>query len=199
MEPLKGGQLAKPPKEALRILNSTKMKKDPVEWALQFLWNKKEVSVVLSGMGSLKMLEENCMYADRSGINTLSPEDNKLLSNIVDIYKREILVPCTACHYCMPCPFGVNIPENFAIINAANSKANNVVDSVMKWMTIRKYRKLAKSEDTVNKKNPNGDASLCTACGECVPKCPQNIKIPEELNKVNKVFGKKRKIKEVFI
>ena len=107
-------------------------------------------------------------------------------------------MPCTACHYCMPCPSGVNIPENFAVINAANSKPNNLVDRVFKWITKRKYKKLADSSETIDKKNPNGNASLCTDCGKCIPKCPQTIKIPEELKKVHAVLGQKQDIREVF-
>ncbi len=199
MEPLKGGLLVKPPKKALEILKTSKIKRTPVEWALQFLWNKKEVSVVLSGMGSEEMLKENCTYAENSGIGTLSNEDNAILEKIVNIYKEQILVPCTACNYCMPCPAGVNIPENFAIINYINSESYNFIDSIYKILVKRKYKKLTGIKEKINKEKPNGNASICIGCNKCIQKCPQSISIPAELEKVHKVIKKKKRIKEIFI
>lgn len=58
----------------------------PVDWALQFLWNQAEVSVVLSGMGSKKMVDENCKSADLSGVNSLIEQDNRIISELADIY-----------------------------------------------------------------------------------------------------------------
>jgi hypothetical protein len=66
------------------------------------------------------MVEENCSYADRSGVNSLSGHDMDVIQNLVDIYRKKILVGCTACSYCVPCPNGVTIPENFAQLNMAN-------------------------------------------------------------------------------
>ena len=108
MEPLKGGTLVKPPAEAQDLMRRSAKRRTPVEWALQFLWNRPEVSTVLSGMGSLRMLEENCSYADSSGVGTLDAADEETLSALVESFRRQILVPCTACSYCMPCPFGVS-------------------------------------------------------------------------------------------
>ena len=111
MEPLKGGTLVNPPIEAIKLLNSAEKKKTSVEWALQFLWNKPEISVVLSGMGSKKMVEENCEIADRSGVNSLTLQDQKIIDKLAEIYREQIKVSCTACGYCMPCPQKINIPE----------------------------------------------------------------------------------------
>ena len=72
MEPLKGGSLANPPAEALEIMRSSGVDRTPVDWALQFLWNRPEVAVVLSGMGSQQMVDDNCASADRSGVGTLT-------------------------------------------------------------------------------------------------------------------------------
>jgi len=185
MEPLKGGMLANPPGEAMQILDKSTVKRTPVDWALQYLWNKPEVSVVLSGMSSVVQLEENCRSAEKSGSDTLSEEEDKTIDSIISIYREQILVPCTACRYCMPCPFGVNIPENFAIANAVNMKPNNFMDRGMRFVTKRKYKKLASTKEKVNKEVLNGRASLCTECGKCIPLCPQGINIPVELKKVH--------------
>ncbi len=75
MEPLKGGRLANPPAEALEIMRASGVDRTPVDWALQFLWNRPEVAVVLSGMGSQQMVDDNCASADRSGVGTLTPHE----------------------------------------------------------------------------------------------------------------------------
>lgn len=188
MEPVKGGTLANPPKQAQKILNSSQIKRTPVDWALQFLWNKPEVSVVLSGMNTKKMIKENCKSADNSAINSLLPKEENLLQQISDIYKQKILVPCTACRYCMPCPEGVNIPQNFACLNNVSQETSRI----RRFFARRTYRKLVNSKTKINVKNPNGNAKLCTKCGVCLPKCPQKIDIPKELDKVKQVLGKRK-------
>jgi predicted aldo/keto reductase-like oxidoreductase len=188
MEPLKGGTLANPPKEALKILNSSQIKRTPVDWALQFLWNKPEVSVVLSGMNSKKMIKENCQSADNSGINSLSIKEENLLHRVSEVFKQEMVVHCTACKYCMPCPEGVNIPQNFACLNNVSLETS----LIRRFLARRTYRKLASSKNKVDTKNPNGRATLCNRCGNCTPKCPQKIDIPIKLDEVKKILGKRR-------
>lgn len=192
MEPLKGGMMAKPPKEAMKILDSSQNKRTPVDWALQYLWNRPEVSVVLSGMSTMEQLDQNLESASTSGIGALTDEENKTIDSIISIYKEKILVPCTACQYCMPCPAGVNIPENFALANSANMKPETLWDRIMLFSTKRKYKKLASHSKKVNKEMPDGNASLCVECGKCIPLCPQSIAIPEELKKVHQFlkYGK---------
>ncbi len=194
MEPLKGGRLVNPPAEALEIMRSAKSKRTPVEWALQFLWNRPEVGVVISGMGSMKMVDENSEIADRSGVNTLSKEDEETITRLAGACQDKILVPCTTCEYCMPCPSGVNIPQNFAILNDVyvdNSRFRS-------WMTGRGYRNLTGSKEKLDKENPNGNASMCTECNKCIEKCPQKIAIPDELKKVHSILGKRGRISEHY-
>ena len=189
MEPLKGGQLVKPPKEALDVMKNAPVSRTPVNWALQFLWNRPEVACVLSGMGSRKMVEENCASADASGVGTLSAEENRVIDQIAEIYRKKIVVPCTACRYCMPCPSGVDIPQNFALLNnKAAGSSRKFSSRIVQWMITRNYRKLAKSKNELSKKNNRGNASLCVRCNACVPKCPQKIMIPDELEKVKAAF-----------
>lgn len=190
MEPIKGGKLANPPKEALDVMNSSGINRTPVDWALQFLWNRPEIATVLSGMGSQKMVDENCASADRSGINSLSELENDILSRVADIYREKILVPCTSCNYCMPCPAGVDIPGNFAILNNMSIESSRMTC----FMLRRRYWGMAKSSDKVDKEKPNGNASLCVNCGECLEKCPQQIEIPSELEKTHAILGKRKKI-----
>jgi predicted aldo/keto reductase-like oxidoreductase len=194
MEPLKGGALANPPAEALEVMRAAGYDRTPVDWALQFLWNRPEVSVVLSGMGSQRMVDENCASADRSGIGSLSAEEEAVIATLADIYRQKTLVPCTACKYCMPCPSGVNIPQNFAILNNVSTESSRI----RRWMVKRGYKKLAGSEEKLDPENPNGNASLCIKCGKCLPKCPQEIDIPEELDKVHAILGKRGRISDHY-
>ena len=188
MEPLKGGSLANPPQEILNKMNTAKNKRTPVDWALQFLWNKPEISTVLSGMSSKKMVQENCISADHSGIKSLSTQDERIIKQLSEVYTKKIIVPCTACRYCMPCPAGVNIPQNFAFLNNVSLETSRI----RRFLARRGYRKLQNSKKKVDINNPNGNATLCIKCNLCVEKCPQEINIPQELDKVKKVLGKRK-------
>lgn len=194
MEPLKGGKLVNPPAETLEIMRSAKSNKSPVEWALQFLWNRPEVGVVISGMGSMQMVDKNCEIADRSGINTLSKEDEETLENLAKAYQDKILIPCTACEYCMPCPSGVNIPQNFAILNDAYIDSSKF----RSWFTRKGYRNLVNSKEKLDKENLNGNASMCTECNKCLEKCPQKIAIPDEMKKVHSILGKRGRVSDHY-
>jgi predicted aldo/keto reductase-like oxidoreductase len=194
MEPVKGGMLANPPAEALDIMKSSGFDRTPVDWALQFLWNLPEVSLVLSGMSDRQQVDENCASADRSGIGSLSPEEEEVIARLIEVYRSKILVPCTACEYCMPCPSGVNIPKNFSTLNYFSRDPSRVY----RWMTKRGYKRLADSQEKVDKDNPNGNASLCVNCGTCLEKCPQQINIPEELVKTHAILGKGDRISKHY-
>lgn len=194
MEPVKGGTLANPPAEAIEVMNSSSVQRAPVDWALQFIWNKPEVATVLSGMSNMQQVVENCDSADHSGINSLSEEENRIISRLAEIYREKILVPCTSCEYCMPCPHGVNIPQNFAILNNLSLEQARM----RRFQIRRSYRKLAGSVSQLDKDNPNGNALICTDCGICVEKCPQEINIPVELKKVHAILGKRESISQYF-
>lgn len=183
MEPLKGGKLAEFNEANKPILNKSPIKRTPADWALNFIWNHPGVSVVLSGMSSFQQVKENIDSANKSGINTLTNEEHAIIKELQELYKNRIKVPCTNCKYCMPCPGGVDIPENFKIYN--DVVWNGEIDN---WNRFR-YTEFSKP-DKQGTWIGYGPASLCVECGECLEKCPQAIKIPDRLAEIVQIFEK---------
>ena len=167
MEPLRGGMLAKTelPAEVERLWNSYDIKRTPAQWAFKYLWNREEVGLVLSGMNTIEQVAENIKTASESTPNSLTDKEIDILDNDKKIYDSRMLVNCTNCRYCMPCPTGVNIPENFRAYNHASlfndeKRADHIINT---WM---------KKEQR---------ASSCVQCGQCEEMCPQNIEIIKHL------------------
>jgi predicted aldo/keto reductase-like oxidoreductase len=192
MEPLKGGLLVKPPKDVSKILRQAENPRAPVDWALQFLWDRPEVSVVLSGMSSRQQVVENCQSADRSAVNSFTQNDHLTIQKIVSVLKKGNLVPCTGCGYCEPCPSGVSIPGNFAMLNNMLTGGGAIMDIMMKRQIKNDYNNLAQTNEERENTVKDGSSLLCVQCCECVPKCPQSIDIPKELKKVNEVITKQK-------
>jgi len=167
MEPLLGGALANPPPAVKQIWDEAG--KNPVEMALQWLWNKPEVSVVLSGMSTMEQVKHNIEFASRSGVGLLTEEDLKLVARVHAAYKNLRPIPCTKCGYCMPCPNGVDIPWNFEVYN--NGVAYNSMGA-SKWA----YNNNIPAEKR---------ASACVGCRTCEEKCPQKIKISEWMRRIH--------------
>lgn len=192
MEPLRGGRLANPTNEIKEILNNASIKRTPVDWALQFLWDKPEVSVVLSGMGSIQMVKENIESANNSGIGKLTPQEHEILDKMAQVFQKSILISCTKCNYCLEvCDNGVNIPEIFELVNNFSQNPND--KNIEK-----RYKKLVKKSEKVDKSKHNGAPNLCKKCLKCVAECPQKINIPEILDKSLMVLEKHQSIKDVF-
>ncbi len=161
MEPLLGGRLANLSKHVAEVFSKDKT---PVEHALDFLWDKKEVSLLLSGMGAEQQVEDNLTYAGRSSVGMLSEEETQRYVKAKEIYDNMSMVDCTGCAYCMPCPFGLNIPELF--------KAYNTYGLEGKTGMKREYEKQQVLADS------------CRSCHRCEKVCPQNIKISEKMKKI---------------
>lgn len=173
MEPLRGGRLAKDlPAAAVKKINDYDKKRSPAEWAFRWLWNQSEVTCVLSGMNSLDMINENIRVANEVQIGEFTPEDDKLLEDVVKAINVNQKVGCTGCRYCMPCPKNVDIPGTFA---AYNRKASDG------WFSAIKDYFMC----TGLRKNYTGPAN-CIGCGLCEKHCPQHIDIRNELKNAKK-------------
>ncbi len=185
MEPLLGGNLAKNPPAVQALWKEAPVQRTPVERALQWLWNQPEVATVLSGMSTMEQVEENLVYASRSGVGILDPEELALIDETRSRLEALTAIPCTGCSYCMPCPNDVNIPENLSLYNDAGKFA-------MLEEARRKYRgwKEAHENDRANTKDVR--AAGCNACGECEARCPQAIPISSWMETVHGVLGEEK-------
>ncbi len=175
MEPLRGVILAKePPAPIKKICARWDKDWNPVEWALKWLWDQPEVSVVLSGMSTLEQVKENVKYASESEPNILSQEDIRFIEKISSAYKKLSPVQCTGCDYCTPCPNDVSIPRNFRMYNQS--------------IIYERYEKYKKIWD--EKMKSEHKATNCIQCGTCEESCPQDLKIMNLLQEVAKYFDR---------
>jgi predicted aldo/keto reductase-like oxidoreductase len=177
MEPLRGGMLAgKLPKDIEEIYRCAKTKRSAAEWALRWVWNHPEVTVVLSGMNDEKHIAENIRTCETALPGSMTADDLATVEAVAASYNRQIKVGCTGCAYCMPCPFGVNIPQNFFIYNSY-FMGNKLMSRGFYGLTL------------MGGMGERADAALCKNCGKCAKACPQKIAIPDELGKVRKILG----------
>jgi predicted aldo/keto reductase-like oxidoreductase len=176
MEPLRGGSLGQPtPPPAIGdIWSLAETKREPVEWALRWVWNHPEVTVVLSGMNEEEHIRQNLAVAAQAAPHSLTREELDLTRRVAATYRRLMQVGCTGCGYCLPCPAGVQIPTCFDCFNRLHMFGN---------AQEAKYMYNAFVEGTVLHRQP-GFASQCVECGMCLEKCPQRINVPEVLKRV---------------
>jgi predicted aldo/keto reductase-like oxidoreductase len=178
MEPLRGGMLTKDILSINAIWEKAPVRGSPTEWAIRWVWNHPEVTVVLSGMSSFGQVEQNIAYAENGLPNSLTQKELDLFKEAETEYKKRIKIPCTGCRYCMPCPSNVSTPECFEMYNQGCMFDAPDVARI-------NYGFLGGMFGG----NP-GFASQCLECGECEEKCPQGIPIREQLKKVAAYFGK---------
>ena len=173
MEPIKGGKLAKtPPPPILELWSKAEEQRSPAEWALRWVWNHPEVTMLLSGMSTMKHVEENLRVANVAKPNSLSEQELTLINDVKKRFRLLSKIECTACGYCQPCPSGVDIPRNFAIYNDAYIYDDNN-SSRFAYNTFF---------------NPITRASACTECGACEEACPQHLSIRDHLKEIQKAF-----------
>jgi hypothetical protein len=176
MEPLRGGQLtASIPLEVQEILKKADDTRSPADWALRWVWNHPEVSVVLSGMTTQEQVEENVKIAGEAEPNSLTDAELDAISQVKSIFKDRLKINCTSCGYCLPCPSGVNIPENFTRYNDYHLFGSPETKGSYQF-----------SYDA----GLIGDerASACIECGICEEHCTQDIPIILELKKVKELY-----------
>jgi predicted aldo/keto reductase-like oxidoreductase len=167
MEPIRGGMLSRtPPRPILDLWEEAEVERSPAEWALRWVWNHPEVSVVLSGMSTMEHVVENVQTVETALPGALTRKELELIARARDLYRELAPIPCTKCEYCLPCPSGVNIPRVLELFNEA-IMYNDLRPSRMRYGWLKDEEK----------------ASSCIACGDCEELCPQSIEIIEWLAK----------------
>jgi len=176
MEPLRGGLLARPtpPPAVAAIWDQAAPRRSPVEWALRWVWNHPEVTVVLSGMNEEAHVEQNLAMADEAHADSLDDGELALVDRAARTYHELMQVGCTGCGYCMPCPAGVDIPKSFSFFNSMYLSGEREA--------MRMFYLLSVDGGLIHEKS--GLASECVKCGQCLEKCPQQIQIPDMLERV---------------
>jgi len=169
MEPLLGGRLAKGLPPAAEKLFAPKT---PASYALRWLWNQPEVTIVLSGMSDMKVLEENAALAETATVGSVSEEELDTIKKAAEIFSAAYKIPCTGCNYCLPCPKKINIPDAFTAYNTSYA--------VSRFTGIMLYATTSGGFDAAFSVHD------CTACGKCEKICPQHIPVAAKLKDVQK-------------
>lgn len=193
MEPLRGGSLAKLPNSIVDELKERMPSESVASWAFRFAGTPENVLTVLSGMTYMEHLQDN--LRTYSPLQPLTAEENEFLEKVAERLSSYPLVPCTACQYCMPCPYGLDIPGIFRHYNSCVNEGYVVTEPTNKEGTdsaefsreMKAYRKARRayllSYDRAIEKNRQ--ANRCIGCEKCVSHCPQNIRIPSEIHRID--------------
>ncbi len=177
MGPVAGGRLATP--KGFKVGDQEEIKS--AELALRYVWNNPNANVALSGMNTMQQIEENVASASR--LETMSAQESQAVQQLFEANQNLADLYCTGCSYCMPCPNDINIPENFRFMN---------------WYKVWGLEEQAK--EAYAKLSAEGfwapygfvkglKASECAQCGECEPKCPQNLHIMDQLQEVARTLA----------
>jgi predicted aldo/keto reductase-like oxidoreductase len=173
MEPLRGGALTgKIPNDIESKWNEISQRSN-IRWSLDYIWNYKNVKILLSGMSTIKQVIDNTNHASASDAGIIDEKSHEIISQVKNLYKSKIKIDCTGCKYCLPCPQQVAIPSIFKFFNDASI-----------------------FEDLEGQKNmyhrfisPDNMPSKCVECGICEANCPQNLTIIDYLKRVEKEFA----------
>jgi len=175
MEPLRGGKLVNMlPQEAKKLMRENERGWSPAAWAFRWLYNQPEVTVVLSGMNSLEMVEENLETADSARVGDFQELDLAMIAKVRELIRKGEKVGCTGCRYCMPCPKGVDIPGIFRCYNAMYTDGKK--DARFQFA------------QTVGLTRKPAFATQCVGCGKCESHCPQSIPIREKLKEADRAL-----------
>ncbi|MCR5748104.1 MAG: aldo/keto reductase [Lachnospiraceae bacterium] len=175
MEPLRGGKLVDMlPVDAQKAFAESGRGWSPAEWAFRWLYDQKEVTVVLSGMNSVEMISENVKTASEAAIGELNEKDRFIIEEVKKCINAKEKVNCTGCRYCMPCPKGVDIPGIFRCYNTMYTES--------------KSQGRYQFAQTVGLTREPAFASQCVECGKCEQHCPQGIHIREKLKEADKAL-----------
>ena len=188
MEPLRGGAFGRMASELTEQLKAVRPNDSTARWAFRWVGSYPNILTTLSGMNRMDHLVDN--VETFSPLEACTEAENKLLADIADQMSGFPTIPCTTCEYCMPCPYGVNIPGNFAYYNeAVNEHILPLPDQQASDYLARKE----KFAEGMRKALPDVAkwANQCTDCEACLPKCPQQIRIPNQMARIVETLRRK--------
>lgn len=185
MEPLLGGRLSNVPQQIVSRLKQNRPDNSVASWAFRFAGTPNGILTVLSGMTYMEHLQDNLRTF--SPLEPLTPEDLDFLEETAQLMQEYPTIPCNDCKYCMPCPYGLDIPAILIHYNKCVNE-NNIVDSQQD----EKYKQARRAflvgyDRSVPKLR---QASHCIGCKQCIPHCPQGIDIPGELHRIDEYVEK---------
>ena len=181
MEPLLGGRLAKVPDPIVAKLKQREPQQSVASWAFRFAGTWPRVLTVLSGMTKMDHLQDN--LRTYSPLKPLSDDELKFLADTADQMLRFETIPCNDCKYCMPCPYGIDIPANLLHYNKCINEGNVIYNPEATDYSKARRVYLIGLDRSVPKLR---QASHCIGCGQCSPHCPQKIDIPATLHRIDR-------------
>lgn len=181
MEPLLGSRLATLPQYLVAEMKKRAPESSVASWAFRYAGTPDGVLTVLSGMTYMEHLKDNLLtYCP---LRPVSDEESDFLHGIAEQIVGLETIPCNDCKYCMPCPYGVDIPGIFVHYNKCKNEGR-----LPREMKDKDYDRLRREYLIgLDRSVPRlRQASHCIGCGQCEPHCPQNIRIPHELHIIDK-------------
>lgn len=181
MEPLLGGRLSSVPENVTRHMKEREPDLSIASWAFRFVGTYPRILTILSGMTYREHLEDNIKTF--TGFKPLTEEELEFLKDMAGIMATYPTVNCTHCNYCMPCPYGIDIPEIFAHYNKHVN--DGTVAQSSEQANYKKLRKeyLASYDKAIQSLR---QADHCIGCGQCMAHCPQSIDIPNQLHRIDR-------------
>ena len=180
MEPLLGGRLANVPDRIVAKMKQRESESSVASWAFRFAGTPEGVLTVLSGMTYMENLRENlCTY---SPLRPINEEENAFLMEIADDIYNLKTIPCNECNYCLPCPYGINIPAVFSHYNKCIKEGNLPKGGGDPDYRRARHAFLVGYDRSVPRLR---QANHCIGCAQCVPHCPQRIRIPQEMQRID--------------
>lgn len=180
MEPLLGGRLANVPDHIVGRLKQQEPERSVASWAFRFAGSFPGVLTVLSGMKYMEHLQDN--LKSFSPLTPLTEDDNQFLYETADLMVQYPTIPCNDCKYCMPCPYGLDIPAILLHYNKCVNEGNVPASSQSENYREARQAFLVGYDRSVPKLR---QASHCIGCNQCTPHCPQNINIPKQLQRID--------------
>ena len=184
MEPFRGGALSKMPQDCVDQLKAMRPNDTVAQWAFRWVSSHPNILTTLSGMNVMEHLIEN--VATHSPLEPCTATENDLLEKVADTIAGIPTVPCTACAYCMPCPYGVDIPGNFTFYNEAMN--SNLLPLPEKSSPDYSKKQKQFADQYLKQFAAESRANQCMDCEACLKKCPQQIRIPNQLSRINSIL-----------